>query len=94
MAITVKFVGALRHASGAEKLKRDFAEDSSIRDVINEIVREKPELKRALMNNQSKEQITNALVLVNGREISVLSGLETKIKDLDEVVFVPVIHGG
>ena len=94
MAITVKFVGALRHASGAEKLKRDFAEDSSIRDVINEIVREKPELKRALMNNQSKEQITNALILVNGREISVLSGLETKIKDLDEVVFVPVIHGG
>jgi molybdopterin synthase sulfur carrier subunit len=94
MAITLKFVGALRHASGAEKLKRDFAEDSSIRDLINEIVREKPELKRALMDNQSKEQITNALVLVNGREISVLSGLETKIKDLDEVVFVPVIHGG
>jgi len=94
MAITVKFVGALRHASGVDKLKRDLAEDSSIRDLINEIVREKPELKRALTDNQSKEQITNALILVNGREISVLSGLETKIKDLDEVVFVPVIHGG
>lgn len=94
MAITVKFVGALRHASGVDKLKRDFPEDSSIRDLINEIVREKPELKRALTDNQSKEQITNALILVNGREISVLSGLETKIKDLDEVVFVPVIHGG
>jgi len=87
-------VGALRHASGVDKLKRDLAEDSSIRDLINEIVREKPELKRALTGNQSKEQITNALILVNGREISVLSGLETKIKDLDEVVFVPVIHGG
>jgi molybdopterin synthase sulfur carrier subunit len=91
MAITLKFVGALRHASGAEKLKIDFDEESSIRDLIKENL---PELKRALMDNQSKEQITNALVLVNGREISVLSGLETKIKDLDEVVFVPVIHGG
>jgi len=94
MAITVKFVGALRHASGVDKLKRDFTEDSSIRDLINEIVREKPELKRALTDDQSKEQITNALILVNGREISVLGGLETKIKDLDELVFVPVIHGG
>ena len=94
MAITLKFVGALRHASGVDKLKRDFSEDSSIRDLINEIVREKPELKRALTDNQSKEQITKALILVNGREISVLSGLETKIKDLDELVFVPVIHGG
>jgi len=64
MAITVKFVGALRHASGVDKLKRNLAENSSIRDLINEIVREKPELKRALTDNQSKEQITNALILV------------------------------
>jgi molybdopterin converting factor small subunit len=34
------------------------------------------------------------LVLVNGREISVLNGLETRVKDEDEVVFVPVVHGG
>jgi molybdopterin converting factor small subunit len=31
---------------------------------------------------------------VNGKEISVLQGLETVIKDGDEVVFVPVLHGG
>ena len=37
---------------------------------------------------------TNALILVNDREISVLDGLETKLSDGDEVVFVPVVHGG
>jgi sulfur-carrier protein len=94
MAITLKFMGALRHASGADKLKIDFSKVSSIKDLIKEISHEKPELKRALTDNQSKEQITNALILVNGREISVLDGYETKIKDLDEVVFVPVTHGG
>jgi molybdopterin converting factor small subunit len=31
---------------------------------------------------------------VNGREISVLNGLDTILKDGDEVVFVPVVHGG
>jgi molybdopterin converting factor small subunit len=34
------------------------------------------------------------LVLVNGREISVLNGLETVVKAGDELVFVPVMHGG
>ena len=33
-------------------------------------------------------------MLVNGREISVLNGLETRVNDEDEVVFVPVVHGG
>jgi molybdopterin converting factor small subunit len=31
---------------------------------------------------------------VNGKEISVLNGLDTVLKDGDEVVFVPVVHGG
>jgi molybdopterin converting factor small subunit len=37
---------------------------------------------------------SNSLVLVNGTEISVLSGLDTNLKDGDEVVFIPVVHGG
>jgi len=34
------------------------------------------------------------LILVNGREISVLNGLETKLKDGDEISLIPVVHGG
>lgn len=94
MAVTLKFMGALRHASGSNKLKIDFSEVSSVEDLIKEIGREKPELKRALTEYHSKEKTTNVLILVNGREISVLKGLDTKIEDLDEVVFVPITHGG
>ncbi|MEM3789347.1 MAG: MoaD/ThiS family protein [Candidatus Bathyarchaeia archaeon] len=36
----------------------------------------------------------NTLIIVNDREISVLRGLETVLKDGDEVVFIPVSHGG
>lgn len=93
IVVTVRFVGALRHASGAKKLRWDFEEDFSIKELINEIAREKPGLKRNLIDQQSNNPLTNALILVNGREISVLNGMETKIKDRDEVVFVPVVHG-
>ena len=44
--------------------------------------------------NSLEDPKSNALILLNGKEISVLNGLQTKVKDGDEVVFVPVVHGG
>jgi len=34
------------------------------------------------------------LILVGGKEISALQGLETLVKDADEIVLVPMVHGG
>ena len=94
MAITVKFVGALRHVSGAGELALDCKRDISIRALINKITKEMPALKRSLIDQQLEDPRPNALILVNGKEISVLNGLETKLKDGDEIVLVPVVHGG
>jgi molybdopterin synthase sulfur carrier subunit len=94
MAITVKFIGALRHVSGAGEFDLDCKDGISIRELMNEITKEAPELKRSLIDQQLEDPRPNALILVNGREISVLDGLETKLKDGDEIVFVPVVHGG
>jgi molybdopterin converting factor small subunit len=66
----------------------------SLREVITKIVDEQPKLKRALIDPELDDPRTNALILVNGKEISVLQGLNTKIKDGDELVLIPVVHGG
>ncbi len=63
-------------------------------ELMNEITKEAPGLKRSLVDQELEDPKPNALILVNGREISVLEGLETKLKDGDEIVFVPVVHGG
>ena len=94
MAITVKFVGALRHFSGAGELAFDCKGRISIGELMNEIIKELPEFKRSLINQQLEDPRLYALMLVNGREISVLDGLETKLKDGDEIVLVPFVHGG
>jgi molybdopterin synthase sulfur carrier subunit len=94
MAITVKFVGALRHFSGAGELVLDCEGCISIGELVNELIKELPALKRSLIDRQLEDPRPNALILVNGREISVLNGLETKLKDGDEIVLVPVVHGG
>ena len=94
MTITVKFVGALRHASGAGELALDCTDDVSIRELISEITKELPALKRSLIDQQLEDPRPNVLILVNGKEISVLNGLETNLQNGDEVVLVPVVHGG
>ena len=94
MAITVKFIGALRHASGVDELTLNSKADLSIRELINEITKDTPALRRSLIDQQLEDPRPNALILVNGREISVLNGLETNLKNGDEIVLVPVVHGG
>lgn len=94
MAVTLKFVGALRHASGKEKIALECKKGFSLIELVNNLTQEMPALRKGLLDEQLDQPKPNALILVNGREISVLNGLETKVKDGDEVVFIPVVHGG
>jgi MoaD family protein len=94
MTITVKFIGALRHVSGAGELALNCKGNVSIKEVINEIIKELPALTRSLIDQQLEDPKPNVLIIVNGREISVLNDLETTLQDWDEVVLVPVVHGG
>jgi MoaD family protein len=94
MVITVKLVGAFRGISGKSKLAIEFGGMVSLRKAINEIAEEVPKLKRILIDPELEDPKPNTLILVNGKEISVLNGLDTMLADGDEVVFVPVVHGG
>ncbi|HJW66069.1 MAG TPA: MoaD/ThiS family protein [Candidatus Bathyarchaeia archaeon] len=93
MTITVKFVGALRHAAGRETRLVDCG-DCSVKELICNLTQRKPELRRNLIDEELGDQRPKALILVNGREISVINGLNTALKDGDTVILVPVAHGG
>jgi molybdopterin synthase sulfur carrier subunit len=90
----VKFIGSFRNVLGKGKLTIKSESIIPLREVIKEIVEELPKLKRVLIDPELEDPRPNTLILVNGKEISVLNGLDTVLKDGDEVVFVPVVHGG
>jgi sulfur-carrier protein len=92
--LTIKFIGALRHLSGKTEFRVSFQEGISIKKLVGKITQEFPELKHTFTDQELNDSRSNSLVLVNGQEISVLNGYETKLKDGDEIVFVPVVHGG
>jgi MoaD family protein len=94
MNVSVKFIGSFRGLSGDSELELKLEESSSIREVVKAIAKQMPRLERALLDSECENPRTNMLILVNGKEISVLDRFETMVKEGDEVVLIPVVHGG
>jgi len=94
MVISIKLIGALRHISGKKELSIDFMENLTVKDLIVRIIKEIPQLKKTFCDQELNEPKSNALIIVNGVEISALNSYETVLQNDDEVVFIPVVHGG
>jgi len=80
--------------AGKGKFTLELSEGILFKEAIKQIIEKFPKIERALIDPELDDPKPNTLIIVNGREISVLNGLETLLKDGDEVVFVPVSHGG
>ena len=52
------------------------------------------DLTQLLLDSQTSDPRPNALIMVSGREINTLNGLETPILESDELSLLPVAHGG
>ncbi len=94
MPLTLKFIGALRQISGKPQLKVNFQQGLTLKTLVAKVSIDMPKLRKIFSDQQLGDARSNALVLVNSREISVLDGLETVLCDGDEIVFIPVVHGG
>ena len=70
-------------------------EHLNVTDVIGFLIDSvSEEDKKLLIDPELNDPRPNALILLNGREISVLKGLETEVNDGDELAVIPVVHGG
>ena len=86
-----------RSAIGSDKVDLNIPfEEPTVRVVISEIA-SRPDflaLKQLVLDAETLDPRPNALVMVSGREISTLDGLDTKLKASDELSLLPIAHGG
>lgn len=96
MRVHVKLYGVLKTAAKTERLELDFESPISIRQLVNRLVSviARPEFETYLIDADTKDPRPNALILVSGTEIGALNGIDSTLRDGDEVVFLPVVHGG
>jgi MoaD family protein len=94
VTLKIKFIGALRHISGKTQLTMNFHAGITVKDVVEQLGLKIPALQHTFFGQELNDARSNSLILIGGKEISVLDGYETQLCDGDEVVFVPVVHGG
>jgi molybdopterin synthase sulfur carrier subunit len=95
VTVEVRFMGIFQQLSGKKCFKLELEEPATVRKVVIKVTETfSSEFKRALINSRLNDPRPNALILVGGKEINVLQGLETEIKDSEEIVFLPMVHGG
>jgi MoaD family protein len=93
--VEVRFFGIFQRLSGKKRFQLKLEEPATVRKVVMNLTETfSSEFKRVLVDSQLDDPRPNALILVGGKEISVLQGLETEVKDAEEIVLLPMVHGG
>jgi molybdopterin converting factor small subunit len=97
MEVTVELLGFLADlAKGKSRFKMEIeAERPTVLTAVKVLgERFGLELERNLVESLYGEVRKAVLILLNGVEVSALSGLETPIGEGDKITFIPISSGG
>jgi molybdopterin converting factor small subunit len=95
--VRVKLFGVFRSAAKTDEVDLQVPEENpTVRSIIFQLVSQESyaSLRQLLLNSEMADPRPNALIMVSGREINTLKGLETKLTENDELSLLPVAHGG
>jgi len=87
LIVSVEFMGALRTIVKASSYSVELEEGDSVSTLMKR-------LRGEYLNGEGFLERSNLLVMRNGKEISVLGGLQTELRHGDKVTLIPVSHGG
>jgi molybdopterin synthase sulfur carrier subunit len=97
MNVHLKLYGVFRTAAKTKELVIDIpGKTPTVKTVISRLVTQDgfESLKELLVDKETSDPRPNALIMLSGREINTLQGLETPLTENDELALLPVAHGG
>ena len=96
-SVHVRLYGVFRSAAKTSELQVSVPEENpTVKTVIAHLTSNdaNSNIKELLLDSETLDPRPNALIMVSGREISSLNGLETRVSPRDEMALLPVAHGG
>jgi molybdopterin synthase sulfur carrier subunit len=92
--VRVRLLGILKGFSRKNQLSIK-PEMATVGKLIQALIESLPtEARKLVIDPELNDPRPNSLILLNGKEISVLKGLETEIREGDEITLIPISHGG
>ena len=96
MKVTVDYLGSIKQTLGLKQAEKvELKNESSVRDLLSVLAEKYGDpFKKAVYEPKDPDLKAHYIVSINGFLLNQLSGIETKLKDEDRVILMPVVTGG
>jgi len=97
MIIHLRLYGVFKSAVGSDRIELDFSSSNpTVRSALAQMFSraEYSGLRNLILDAESSDPRPSTLILVDGREIGALSGMDTGLRDESELSLLPIAHGG
>jgi molybdopterin synthase sulfur carrier subunit len=89
----VRIFGSLRQFVGAKAVEVELARGASVQYLLDRLIAEYPILEEKFFDEEGNLR-GSINVLLNGRHIAFLQGLDTAVQEDDQVALFPAVGGG
>ncbi len=96
MKVTVDYLGSIKQILGLKQAEKiELKDTASVCDLLS-LLAEKygAPFKKAVYEPKDLALKAHYILSINGLLLNQLSGIETKLKDGDRVILMPVVTGG
>ena len=90
----IKIYATLRDVTGSKTVHLDTASEITVGQMLQELSIKYPNLHAKLHNSATGELYTAIQILINGRDMRYIKGMETIMTVEDDVRMFPPIGGG
>jgi molybdopterin synthase sulfur carrier subunit len=96
LKVKVEYLGHIKNLTGDKRQEEiEMRNDSSIADLLGLLSGKYGEpFKKAVYESGGADVKSNFMATVNGFLLNQLKGVETKLKNGDHVILMPVVSGG
>ena len=92
MKVKVRLFANFREAMGQGTV--EIEDVRKVGEVIEKLVQMRKELEKEFYYPGTKELVKTVQIMVNGKTVKLPDGLETELKDDDEIAIFPPVAGG
>jgi MoaD family protein len=94
--IKIEYLGHVRNILNTKRQEEiELNENSTIQDLLNTLAEKHGELfKKTIYEPNSPDLKANFIATVDGQLLSQLNGVNTKLKNNDKIIIMPIVSGG